>query len=331
MRPNGNFVNVGVGALVLLFGFTLVKAGAELGPGPATVKADYLNVRARPTLQSEVIGQLRQGDLVHVVEIVKTEKQAAGEPATWAKIKLPTNCFVWVHSDYIDPETKTVRATKLNVRSGPGENYPVLGRLERGAPVVPIIAKDKWIQIEPPEVAVAYVAAQYLEPVADGVPVQPQVPPQVPPSIPPTAGEPGTTGVEAQVPVPPPISQPAVLEPTPVTPALPMEQSTGQVTQALVLESKPQPAVQPEPEQPQKRIVQREGVIRPSVSIQAPTTYSLVNPKTGETINFLYVPTTNLDLAKYKGLRVIVTGEEGIHRRWPNTPVLTIQKIQVVE
>ena len=32
-----------------------------------------------------------------------------------------------------------------------------------------------------------------------------------------------------------------------------------------------------------------------------------------------------------KGLKIVVTGEEALDERWGNTPVITIQKIQVLE
>ena len=57
----------------------------------------------------------------------------------------------------------------------------------------------------------------------------------------------------------------------------------------------------------------------------------LISPENGRNINYLYTTSTNLDLRRYKGLRIIVTGEEGLDERWENTPVITIQKIQVVE
>jgi hypothetical protein len=38
-----------------------------------------------------------------------------------------------------------------------------------------------------------------------------------------------------------------------------------------------------------------------------------------------------LDLSRYKGLHIVVTGEEGLDRRWRNTPVITIQRILVLE
>lgn len=65
-------------------------------------------------------------------------------------------------------------------------------------------------------------------------------------------------------------------------------------------------------------------------SIQAPSRFVLISPENRKAIDYLYTTSTNLDLRKYKGLRIIVTGEEGIDDRWGNTPVLTIQSIHQV-
>ena len=71
--------------------------------------------------------------------------------------------------------------------------------------------------------------------------------------------------------------------------------------------------------------------MRGTTSIQAPTHFELVSPENGRAIDYLYTTSLNLDLRRYKGLRIVVTGEEGLEERWGNTPVITIQKIQVVE
>jgi hypothetical protein len=89
------------------------------------------------------------------------------------------------------------------------------------------------------------------------------------------------------------------------------------------------PAIEEEPLPP--RIVQREGIVRGGTSIQAPSRFVLISPENGKNIDYLYTTSKNLDLRRYKGLRIIVTGEESLDERWGNTPVITIQKIQVVE
>ena len=90
-------------------------------------------------------------------------------------------------------------------------------------------------------------------------------------------------------------------------------------------------AVAASDEPPPKRIIEREGLVRGTFSIQAPTHFELVSPDNGRTIDYLYTTSPNLDLRRYKGLRIIVTGEESLEERWGNTPVITIQKIQVLE
>jgi hypothetical protein len=84
-------------------------------------------------------------------------------------------------------------------------------------------------------------------------------------------------------------------------------------------------------EPPPPRIVEHEGVVRGSFSIQAPTKYQLVSIDTKQPINYLYTTSTNLDLSRYKGMHIIVTGEEALDARWKNTPVITIQKITVLD
>src|SRR6185436_18481546 len=61
---------------------------------------------------------------------------------------------------------------------------------------------------------------------------------------------------------------------------------------------------------PPKRIVQREGIVDGTVSIQTPSYYQLESLETGKPIDYLYTTSTNLPLSRYKGLTVLVTGEE---------------------
>ena len=81
---------------------------------------------------------------------------------------------------------------------------------------------------------------------------------------------------------------------------------------------------------PPPRVVTHEGYVRHSTSIVAPTAYELYDAGSGNAINYLFSSTTNLDISLYSGLEIIVTGEEGIHQRWADTPVLTVQKIFVL-
>ena len=81
---------------------------------------------------------------------------------------------------------------------------------------------------------------------------------------------------------------------------------------------------------PPPRIVTHEGTVRHSVSLVAPTYYELYDPSSDMAINYLYTSNTNLNLSRYNGKHITVTGEEGMDVRWKDTPVLTIQKLNVL-
>ena len=138
------------------------EPAVTLVPGPAEVAAN-INARGQAGLKGEVVSHLKKGETVTVLNQINLDKHKVNEPAQWAKIALPSSTHVWVKSSYIDAASKTVSAKKLNMRAGPGENYSVLGVIERGTAVNEIATKDDWMQIDPPGNSYAFVAAMYLK------------------------------------------------------------------------------------------------------------------------------------------------------------------------
>jgi len=301
-----------------------------LTAGPAVVVATHVNVRAQPRLHSEVIGHLTKDEPVTVLEEIILDHSAPDEPSAWAKITLPPGVHVWVNSPYIDPAAKAVKATRLNLRAGPGENYSVLGRLPHGETVKELRVKGDWMEIEPPASAFAFVAAQFLKQGEAVPPAGPSIaaaPAPITPA-PATAQPPPIAPATA---TPPPIAAPApaAATPPPIEPATPPVAAAPETT-APAPATMPATTPAPAPEEPlPPRIVMREGIVRGMTSIQAPSGFELVSADNGKAIDYLYTTSKELDLRRYKGLRIIVTGEEGLDARWGHTPVLTIRKIEV--
>jgi uncharacterized protein YraI len=280
-------------------------------PGPAEVTVSHLNMRGQAGLKGEVIGHLTKGDVVTVVSQVNVDKHGVGEPAQWAKIVLPASTKIWVNANFIHVATKTVLPKKLNLRAGPGENYSVLGTIGHGTVVNETDRKGSWVQIEAPTNAYAFVAAMYLKQEASG-------------SI---AANPAPSTETEPTPMPTPVAetQPMVTEPNATSAGMETNSSAPAVSDmntalSLVNTNPPPP-----------RVVSHEGVVGSSGSLIAPTAYVLYDPTTRKEINFLYTTSTNLDISRYFGMRIIVTGEEALVERWPDTPLLTIQRIQVLE
>jgi uncharacterized protein YgiM (DUF1202 family) len=283
-----------------------------LVPGPAVVSANRVNVRGKAGLKGEIVARLTNGEPVTVVEEIKLAHSGPEEPSAWAKIVLPSAAHTWVKSSYIDAATKKVIPKKLNLRAGPGENYSVIGSLKKGDEVKELTTKGDWTQVEPIATAYAFVAAQYLTQEAAALAAA---------GVPMAAG---ATNQETMV-----ASGPVAAEASTNAPEMTTETNevattgTNEVSGAQTNEVAATP--------PAPRIVQREGIVRYTASIQAPTTFELINVQNHKTVNWLFSTSPSLDLNRYKGLHIIVTGEEGLDERWPNIPIITIQRIQVLD
>jgi len=308
---------------------------AEIQPGPAVIVGRNVNIRAQATIHSEVVTQLQDGDPVTVEEVILRTENKDKDPARWAKISYPASASVWVHSLYVDSATKTVKPKKLNVRSGPGENYTIVGSLKAGDAVTATGSKGDWIAIEPPTGATAFVAAKLLHQVIASPSTtlaatnETFTPTEVAPETEIASGA-ETSEPEAGI-------MGTTTESTTATEgAVEATGESTETTSATSMESLPTVAETPEeqlpPEEPPPpRVVQREGIVRSFTSIQAPSDFKLVSLQNGKTINYLYTTSTNLDLNRYVGLHIIASGEEWLDRRWPNMPVLTLQKIYLVD
>ena len=298
-----------VWAVCLAVGWLAVSAGAEES---AVVKGDRVRVRGQATLKSEVITLLKKGETVTVLEEIAARNPKRGEPAKWAKIQLPPNTPVWVYAPYIETTNNTVNIKRLNLRAGPGERFSIIGRIERGTPVKQIRTTDNWMEIEAPPNAYAFVAADMLEKSAAPAPAPTQLaanttqaaPAQPPPTVENVKPEPAPAVATEPVPAPtqaaPPSTQPPGPPPTTV--------------EAAAL----------------KRVVSREGTVVVSRSIQAPTSYALENRESRRTVNYLHSESEDINLKRFAGKKVIVTGEELIDQRWVNTPIIEVESIRLL-
>jgi uncharacterized protein YraI len=281
-------------------------------PGPAKTVGRNVNVRGRAGFIGEVVGRLQDGDPVTVIEQVILSKPKAGEPAQWVKIGYPAGAHVWVHSSYLNADN-TVKPRRLNVRTGAGENFSIVGTLTENTAVKVVSTKGNWTQIEAPAGTFAFVAARFLQ--------------QEPMGVTPAGMEPVPTLVTIQV----PDAEPATVAGGPDFASIPTDvdgEPIPVMIEDLATADAPPPVVE---EVWVPRSVAHEGLVRGTISVQAPTRYGLYSKENGRLINFLYSPTPQLDLGKYFNRHVIITGQEGLEERWKNTPVLTIQKIYVVE
>jgi hypothetical protein len=278
----------------------------------ATIRGANTLVRSLPTRFSPSIAKLQPGDVIQVQEEIVLTKPVANDELRWLKIACPTNATAWVSALFVDTNLNTVTSTRLNVRAGPSELHPIIGRLQRGQRITNLTVRGEWIEIPPPADAFAYVAASLVN-LPQKAETEAPLPVTVT-NVAPVVINDTTTVSEAPVAVPP-------VEPAPAT-------NLASAVTPVPLETTPPPT---DPEPPKPRIVTREGWVSSLTSIQAPSHFKLEELETRRLIDYIRSPTTNLVLNRYVGRRVLVTGEEALDQRWPTIPVITIQRIQVVE
>lgn len=329
---------------------TFLSANAQI---PATVTGDRTNLRAKPGFDGEILGSLKKGETVSVLGEVDGLAADGKTTRSWSKIALPAKVPVWVYGPLIDTKAKTVKAATVNLRAGPGKNYSELGKVSQGTSINIVRSMEDWIQIEPPAGVFAYVASSLIDttapvapkstaetkpapaPVAETKPSTPapaeskpaetapaptetkvadapQLKPASNDSVPTTAA---TLSTPAPTPTPTPAPVPAPVIPSP---AVPITTPATPITTAAT----PVPPAEVKP-----RHVIRDGVVGSAVSVQAPGYYELKSIHGEGVVDYLVSESSEIDLGKFRGKAVTISGEEWRDVRW-KTPVLKVKSIE---
>jgi uncharacterized protein YgiM (DUF1202 family) len=192
-----------------------------------TVKGNNVNVRGQATVQSEVVTQFKKGENVTIVDKVPASRRGPKEPASFYRIALPSGTPVWVSANFV--KDGVVSATRLNVRSGPGQKFSVLGRIAKGTQINELRRVDEWLEIATAPGVHGFVASFLID--AEGFGSTPSTtaglasvePPSVPIHDLPETPLP-TAPTTINVPEPEPIFVPDIepVAPAPIAPGAPV-------------------------------------------------------------------------------------------------------------
>ncbi len=113
------------------------------------VVAQTLNVRSAPGAKQPKTGEVFAGSIL----------AAFAESGGWVRISPSEER--WVSATYLKVVHKgTVLADSLNVRTGPGTDYPVIGAVAKGTEVVMYETENEWFRIDPNE---KWVSGKYID------------------------------------------------------------------------------------------------------------------------------------------------------------------------
>jgi len=295
-----------------------------------TVAVSRLNLRAGPGENYSVIGRIPKGA---AVKEIHTEGQ-------WIEIEAPQDAYAYVDASLVKvggEATPAVASTVVTPQKPTGElpkppsaaqtNKPIASTVQPQKPTgeapiaVPSPVTNKPAITNPPETEVAKVEPKVSSQTEASVP-EPTTPVATPETRRPPVQEP-------LAPVPMPVPQPAATAANNSTnpPVASIPVPTPQARELPKVAEAPAVSNEPLP----KRVVRREGYVRPTKSIQAPTWFELASNDTKKTMNYLHsekLEEQGVNLKDFRGLKVIVTGEEGLDERWPKVPILVVETIE---
>lgn len=146
--------------LFVLFAAACVSIHAQTNEVPKVrVLGDRVSLRAKPDINSELLDRAMQGE----------EMEMLGATNGWVAVQAPGSLDFWVAAQYV--QNGVVQADKLNVRSGPNQNYNVVAVVGKGDALAPRGEFKEWLKIAPPAGTRVWISEEFVERV---VPPQPE-------------------------------------------------------------------------------------------------------------------------------------------------------------
>ncbi len=115
------------------------------------VTGDRVSLRAKPDINSELLDRAMRGE----------ELVLLGKTNDWVAVQAPDSLNFWVSGEYI--QNGIVVPEKLNIRSGPSQNYSVVFVANKGDSVALRGEFNEWIKIAPPAGSRVWISEKYTE------------------------------------------------------------------------------------------------------------------------------------------------------------------------
>lgn len=103
-----------------------------------SIVGELVNMRSGPGNNYAVLWELGQGYPLKVLE----------DKGEWLNVTDFENDSGWVHKDMVSRKAyMVVKKRIINVRSGPGENYPIIRQAQKGVVFRTLERQDSWVKV----------------------------------------------------------------------------------------------------------------------------------------------------------------------------------------
>lgn len=104
-----------------------------------SIKGNTVNIRAKPTTQSDIAWELING---YPVEVIQRD-------GDWIKVRDFEGPLGWVHKPLTSSDPYfLLKSDNVNLRSGPGTNHSVLVKLKKYDIVETLEKRDGWARVK---------------------------------------------------------------------------------------------------------------------------------------------------------------------------------------
>lgn len=167
------YLTILICGLISISGYIPNRAEAS-GSYTAKVYTDLLNVRKESSLESTIVGTLKNGETVTVTNEeygwlrIKSDRVSGWVAGHYLK-KVDGNVVTASATDEDGSVQKSSAATRatvladlLRIRAGAGLNYKVLGGLTKGEVVTIMDNREGWVQIQTPDGQTGWVSDRFI-------------------------------------------------------------------------------------------------------------------------------------------------------------------------
>jgi len=138
--------------LFTLFAATCFSVVAQTNEvSKVRVMGDRVSLRVKPDINAELLDRAMQGE----------ELVFLGKTNGWVAVQAPDSLDYWVSGQYV--QNGTVQPEKLNVRSGPSQNYSVVCVVNKGDSLALRGEFNEWLKIAPPAGSRVWISEDYAE------------------------------------------------------------------------------------------------------------------------------------------------------------------------
>lgn len=125
--------------LLIAFGLCMATLSSALAQSMVSISGSTVNMRAKPSLSSEVLWELKRGYPLRVVK----------RTGRWLQVRDFENDSGWVARSLTGRAPHhVVKSNTANVRSGPSTRHKVIGKAEYGETLRTLGRKGKWVNVQ---------------------------------------------------------------------------------------------------------------------------------------------------------------------------------------